>query len=89
MFLTSFFDFFTQNIKHEYILHLIDEGFEKYFQTYILPMVSKYHDQGLHFVGKVAAELEDQLQLVATRHHLNIKSIIKEPILNLLKHYTN
>jgi hypothetical protein len=89
VFLTSFFDFFTQNIKHEYILKLIDEGFERYFQTYILPMVTKYHDEDLHFVGKVAAELEDQLQVVAERHNLKIKTIIKEPILNLLKHYTN
>ncbi len=89
VFLTSFFDFFTQNIKHEYILKLIDEGFERYFQTYILPMVIKYHDEDLHFVGKVAAELEDQLQVVAERHNLKIKTIIKEPILNLLKHYTN
>ncbi|MFW0717022.1 hypothetical protein [Pedobacter sp. N23S346] len=89
IFLTSFFDFFTQNIKHEYILGLIDEGFEKYFQTYVLPVVAKYNNEDLHFVGKVAAELEDRLQLAAERHQLKIKSIIKEPILNLLKHYTN
>ncbi|GGE43914.1 hypothetical protein EV200_101306 [Pedobacter psychrotolerans] len=89
IFLTSFFDFFTQNIKHEYILKLVDEGFEKYFQTYILPMVAKHQEEDIHFVGKVAAELEDQLQLVAERHKLKIKTIIKEPILNLLKHYTN
>ncbi|MFD2288761.1 hypothetical protein GJU39_05600 [Pedobacter petrophilus] len=89
IFLTSFFDFFTQNIKHEYILRLIDEGFEKYFQTYILPMVAEHHHEDLHFVGKVAAELEDRLQLAAERHQLKIKTIIKEPILNLLKHYTN
>lgn len=89
IFLTSFFDFFTQNIKHDYILGLIDEGFEKYFQTYVLPVVAKYNNEDLHFVGKVAAELEDRLQLAAERHQLKIKSIIKEPILNLLKHYTN
>ncbi|MCX2431290.1 hypothetical protein [Pedobacter sp. GR22-10] len=89
IFLTSFFDFFTQNIKHEYILKLIDEGFERYFQTYVLPMATKYQGEDIHFVGKVAAELEEQLQIVADRHQLKIKTIIKEPILNLLKHYTN
>lgn len=89
IFLTSFFDFFTQNIKHDYILSLIDEGFEKYFQTYVLPIVAKHSNEDLHFIGKVAAELEDRLQLTAERHQLKIKSIIKEPILNLLKHYTN
>lgn len=89
IFLTSFFDFFTQNSKHEYIIKLIDEGFEKYFETYVLPMLSKYGNEDLHFVGKVAAELEDRLQITAKKYDLEIKTIIKEPILNLLKHYIN
>ncbi|WP_316797882.1 hypothetical protein [Pedobacter frigidisoli] len=89
VFLTSFFDFFTQNIKNEYIINMIDIGFEKHFDTYILPMVEKYGDKELHFVGKVAAELEERLQLTAKKYNLEIKSIIKEPIVNLLKHYTN
>ena len=89
IFLTSFFDFFTQNIEHEYIIKLIDNGFEKYFQTYILPTVEKYGKEDIHFVGKVAAELEDRLLLTAAKHQIKIKTIIKEPILNLLKHYTN
>lgn len=89
VFLTSFFDFFTQNIKHEYIVKLIDDGFEKYFQTYVIPTVEKYGDEELHFVGKVAAELESRLRFTAEKHKLKIKTIIKEPIINLLKHYTN
>ncbi|WP_421940854.1 hypothetical protein [Pedobacter sp.] len=89
IFLTSFFDFITQNIKHEFIIKLIDEGFEKYFQLYVLPTVEKHPGEELHFVGKVAAELEERLQLTAQKHQLMIKTIIKEPILNLLKHYTN
>lgn len=89
IFLTSFFDFLTQNIKNEYIVKMIDKGFEKHFETYILPMVEKYGDKDLHFVGKVAAELEERLLFVAGKYNLKVKSIIKEPILNLLKHYTN
>jgi len=89
IFLTSFFDFFTQNIENEYIVELIDRGFEKHFETYIIPMVEKYGDKEIHFVGKVAAELEVRLKHVAARYNLKVKSIIKEPILNLLKHYTN
>ena len=89
IFLTSFFDFITQNSQHEYIRKLIDEGFEKYIETYVLPMIEKYPDRDLHIVGKVAAELEDRLRLVADRYNVEIKSIIKEPIQNLLKHYTN
>lgn len=89
IFLTSFFDFVTQNSKHEYIRKLIDEGFVKYIETYILPTVEKYPNKELHIVGKVAAELEDRLRLVAGKYNLEIKSIIKEPIQNLLKHYIN
>jgi len=89
IFLTSFFDFVTQNSKHEYIRKLIDEGFVKYIETYILPTVEKYPNKELHIVGKVAAELEDRLRFVAGKYNLEIKSIIKEPIQNLLKHYIN
>jgi len=89
IFLTSFFDFFTQNSKHEYIRKLIDGGFEKYIETYVLPIAEKYSDREIHIVGKVGAELEDRLRLVADRYDIKIKSIIKEPIQNLLKHYIN
>ncbi|WP_316844310.1 hypothetical protein [Pedobacter psychrodurus] len=89
IFLTSFFDFITQNSKHEYIRKLIDKGFEKYIETYVLPMAEKYNDRDIHIVGKVAAELEDPLRLTAGRYGIKIKSIIKEPIQNLLKHYIN
>ncbi|SDG40174.1 hypothetical protein SAMN05421827_10688 [Pedobacter terrae] len=89
IFLTSFFDFITHNSKHEYICKLIDEGFEKYFDIYIVPTWQKHKDSELHIVGKVAAELEDRLRLVAGKYDLKIKSIIKEPIQNLLKHYIN
>jgi len=89
IFLSSFFDFYIQNSNHGFIIKMVDEGFEKHFQTYILPTVAKHSGEDLHFVGTVAAEFEDRLRLVASKHHLEIKSIIKEPILNLLKHYTN
>lgn len=89
IFLSSFFDFFIQNSKHGHIIRMVDEGFEKHFQTYILPMVEKYPEEDLHFVGTVAAEFEDRLRHTAEKYDLTIKSIIKEPILNLLKHYIN
>ncbi|WP_316736153.1 hypothetical protein [Pedobacter aquatilis] len=89
IFLSSFLDFFIQNNKHGHILKMVDEGFEKHFQTYILPMKDKYPKEDLHFVGTVAAEFEDRLIHTAEKYDLTIKTIIKEPILNLLKHYTN
>ncbi|MCX2575558.1 hypothetical protein [Pedobacter sandarakinus] len=89
IFLTSFFDFITQNNQHPYISKMIDDGLEEYFITYVLPMTNQHPDEPVHFVGKVASELETQLRIVAARHNIKIETIIKEPILNLLKHYTN
>lgn len=89
IFLTSFFDFFTQNINHEHIIKMVDGGFEKFFETYIIPLTNKYPNEDIHFVGKVASELEERLHITATKYNYKIKTIIKEPILNLLKHYTN
>ncbi|UKT64459.1 hypothetical protein [Pedobacter mucosus] len=89
IFLTSFFDFFTQNINHEHIKNMVDIGFENFFETYVIPLANKYPNEDIHFVGKVASELEDRLQITATKYNFDIKTIIKEPILNLLKHYTN
>jgi len=89
IFLSSFFDFFIQNNKHGHIIRLVDEGFEKHFQIYVLPMLEQYPNEDLHFVGTVAAEFEDRLIHTADKYDIKIKSIIKEPILNLLKHYIN
>jgi len=89
IFLSSFFDFFIQNNKHGHIIKMVDEGFEKYFQTYLLPTIAEYPNEDLHFVGTVAAEFEDRLIKTADKYDLKVKSIIKEPILNLLKHYIN
>ncbi|WP_316832805.1 hypothetical protein [Pedobacter aquatilis] len=89
IFLSSFLDFFIQNNKHGYIIRMIDDGFEKHFQNCILPMIEKHPGKDLHFVGTVAAEFEDRLIHTAEKYDLTIKSIIKEPILNLLKHYIN
>ncbi|TDG36690.1 hypothetical protein EZJ43_05235 [Pedobacter changchengzhani] len=89
IFLSSFFDFYIQNKTHGYILNLIDEGFDQHFNTYILPMVAKHPDTDLHFVGAVASEFKDRLHHTANKYDLEIRTITKDPILKLLKHYTN
>jgi len=89
IFLSSLFDFFVQNSTHGYIINMVDEGFDAHFKTYILPMSVKYGQVDLHFVGTVAAEFKDRLNLTAHKYNLEIKSITKDPIINLLKYYTN
>ena len=88
-FLSSFFDFFLENREHKYILGIIDQAFELYFQTYMLPTVKLHPGKEIHFVGLVAGNFQEQLRTAAKKHRLEITSITKEPIYNLLNYYSN
>lgn len=88
-FLSSFFDFFLENRNHKYILGIIEQAFELYFQTYMLPTVKLHPGKEIHFVGLVAGNFQEQLRNAAKKHGLEITSITKEPIYNLLNYYSN
>ncbi|WEK18408.1 MAG: hypothetical protein P0Y49_16590 [Candidatus Pedobacter colombiensis] len=88
-FLSSFFDFFLENREHKYILEIIDDAFELYVQTYLLPVVKLHPGKEIHFVGIVAGNFQDQLRAIAKKHGLSITTITKEPIYNLLNYYSN
>ncbi|WP_442588552.1 hypothetical protein ACSBL2_21155 [Pedobacter sp. AW31-3R] len=88
-FLSSFLEFFIEHRSHEYIQQLIDSAFEDYFDTYLLPTIKVYPGVQIHFVGIVAGNFQDRLRLVAQKHGLEITTITKEPIYNLLNYYSN
>lgn len=88
-FLSSFFDFFLEYRNHKFILELINTAFESYFKTYMLPTVKLHPGKQIHFVGIVAGNFQDQLRETAKRYGLEITSITKEPIYNLLNYYSN
>ena len=88
-FLSSFFDFFLDNRDHKYIASLIDTAFDTYFTTYLLPTVKLHPGKEIHFVGLVAGSFQEQLRLTAKKYNLEITSITKEPIYNLLNYYSN
>lgn len=88
-YLSSFLDFFIENRNHKFIEQLIDQAFEKYFDTYLIPTVKKHPNEEIHFVGAVAGNFQDRLRLIAEKHKLNIITITKEPIYNLLNYYSN
>ncbi|MDR6784748.1 hypothetical protein ABIE26_003394 [Pedobacter africanus] len=88
-FLSSFFDFFLENREHKYIMGIIEQAFELYFQTYMLPTVKLHPGKEIHFVGLVAGNFQEQLRTAAKKHGLEITSITKEPIYNLLNYYSN
>ena len=88
-FLSSFFDFFLDHRSNKYILGIIEKAFELYFQTYLLPTVKLHPGKEIHFVGLVAGNFQDELRTIAKKHGLEITTVTKEPIYNLLNYYSN
>ncbi len=88
-YLSSFLDFYIENRTDKYIVQLIDQAFESYFKIYLLPTAAQHPTKEVHFVGTVAGTFQDRLRNVAQKHDINIISITKEPIYNLLNYYSN
>lgn len=89
LFLSSFSDFLIDNKNEEFVRNLVIKGFDIYFKTYIHPLVEKYPGIPLHMVGTVADGFQEYLHETAKSNGLKVKTIIKEPIFNLLKYYSN
>lgn len=89
LYLSSFVDFLKDNQNHPFVKKLVSEGFDLYFKTYIKPLKEIYQTSSIHMLGTVAAGFEEYLVEVASNNNLEISSIIKEPIYNLLKYYAN
>lgn len=88
-YLSSFLEFYIEKRNNKYIEQLIDQAFEKYFDTYLVPTAKQHPNEEIHFVGTVAGTFQDRLRLVAQKHDINIITITKEPIHNLLNYYSN
>lgn len=86
---SSFLDFYIAHKNHPFLQQLIAQGFDKYFTTYIIPTLAKYPSQPVHFVGNVAASFPEVLKTVANKHQINIRSIQKDPIHDILNYYIN
>lgn len=89
LFLSLFADFLMENKNDVFVKKLVTEGFDIYFKTYITPLKKQYPDVPIHMVGTVAAGFKDYLNETAKNNNLTISSVIKEPIYNLLKYYSN
>lgn len=88
-YLSSFLDFYIDNRNHKYMEQLIDQAFERYIKIYLAPTLAQHPNEEVHFVGSVAGTFQDRLRLTAEKHNINIISITKEPIYNLLNYYSN
>lgn len=88
-YLSSFLDFLIDNRDEEYVKQMVDESFNSYFKTYLLPIVKQNSGVPVHLVGSVAGTFPDRLRAVALKHEIKITSITKEPIYNLTNYYSN
>lgn len=86
---SSFLDFYLENRNHEFIQALLAQGFDSYFRTYIIPTLAKHPDQNIHFVGNVAGSFQKELEAIAIKYNIKIKSVHKEPIHEILNYYIN
>lgn len=89
IFLTSFADFFYDNRHEPYLTNIIKKGLHLYIKTYLLPLLDQYPDSNISLTGSVAHNYQEWLTELAKEYHLNIKTITKEPIQNLIKYYIN
>ena len=89
LFLSSFIDFLMENQNDPFVKKLVTEGFDLFFKTYIIPLKKQYPNIHIHMLGTVAAGFQEYLIEVAKNNNIEISSIIKEPIYNLLKYYSN
>lgn len=89
LFLSSFTDFLMENKENIFMKNMIIDGFDKYFKTYIITLKEQYPIVPIHIIGMIASGFEDYLHQAALINNLTVSSVIKEPIYNLLKYYSN
>lgn len=89
LFLSSFADFLMENRNDTFVKKLVTDGFDIYFKTYLVPLKQQFPVTPVYIVGTVASGFQDYLHETANNNGLTITSVIKEPIYNLLKYYSN
>lgn len=89
LFLSSFTDFFENNKDDNYIAATIRRGFDMLINMYLLPLHDEHPDALLYFAGPVAYSFQDHLSEAAAAAQLEIATIIREPINNLLTYYSS
>lgn len=89
LFLSSFTDFYIDNMADPYVSNKINEGFDLLTKTYILPLQSQNPGAPVHFTGSVASLFQQQLRETLAASQITVGNIIREPINNLLTYYSN
>jgi glucosamine kinase len=89
LYLSRLAEFYVDNHTDPFVQNIMVKGFELMIKTYILPLSAQQPGAEIHFAGSVAAGFEPYLKQAATKSGIQIASILKEPINNLLTYYSN
>jgi N-acetylglucosamine kinase-like BadF-type ATPase len=89
LFLSSFGDFVLENREHEFIIQLVEKGFSKLFENVFIPLKKKHPNLPIHFTGSMASDFEETLRKVAQKYGLEVGTVLREPIQELLNYYIN
>lgn len=89
LYLSTFAEFLIEHKDDAYCREMIKKGFRKLFDLYILPLSHKHPQVPLHFTGTIAGAFQEYLYEVAEEKQIQISTVIKEPVHNLLTHYIN
>jgi glucosamine kinase len=86
VYMASFMKFIQDHQKHPYIEALLEEGFENFIHTFVVPFAG-HKELETHFVGSVAWFFQDTLRKVARKMGLKPGTFLKEPIDGLVSYH--
>ncbi|MGB3777504.1 MAG: N-acetylglucosamine kinase, partial [Tunicatimonas sp.] len=81
-YLASFARFAFHHLKHPYIMRMVYEGFQQFFEKNVRPY-ENYQQQKIHFTGSTAFYYSNVLRQVANDLEFSVQNIVESPIAGL------
>ncbi|MFC2127562.1 N-acetylglucosamine kinase [Bacteroidota bacterium] len=85
-YLADFASFMFKFKEDDYVLNLMEEGFDAFFRSRVLPY-NKDKSTPIYFIGSIAHYFSEILEKVAAKHDLKITEVIQRPIHNLIEYH--
>ncbi len=85
-YLASFVLLLRKNRGHFMVENIIEDGLNDFFHAHILKYRHSWKSP-IHFVGSIAYEFKEVLQLLCEQYELELGNIVKSPIHNLVAYH--
>lgn len=85
-YLATFAKFLIQNKENEFCKKIIFSGMEDFVENYI----SQYEnckEVPIHFIGSIAFYLKEELQIVLSKHNMQLGNVLRRPIDGLIQYH--